>query len=269
MVVIIALCGTVWAQSVDFTSTITFGDSITNKVAPDDAGPHERIFEQNAPLSAQLTDYAFSNADSYEIRAQILAYRDDVTLRTAGKATFLGFQVGGADLMDNLDILTAAPPGDPTADAQVAQTIENIELAIGLLSAKHPDTVISMFTVPDVTLSPELYAVPTELRDNLRAHIEIINTALLPADALPNVVQTDIYALMHELEADPPVLRGVPLGMPPEFGAPSDFYGDSVHPSPVGYAIVANHVMEEINAELGTSLVLYTEDELADLAGIP
>ena len=253
------------AQAIDFSAFVTFGDSISDNdflaVGPD---PHEMVFDNNASASDALFNYAHKGDTTAELPAQLVPYLMDVVDARTPYATLIGLEIGANDLSNMIGPTASNPPGtNPTVDGAVDTIIANTAAATEWLSYRHPDAVIVLWTLIDMTYAPYYSSLLSETQlDNFRAHIERINTAIWLEDARHNVVVVDMFPIFPELFAAPPTLRGTVVGA-------EDLFANSSHPSALGNGFVANTAMARLNDELGESLILLSEDDLADLAGFP
>jgi len=252
------------AQVLDFASTSTFGDSLTDNDAigsgPD---PHEHVFRRNAAIGDALSNYAVSGSTSRDLSPQVRAYRDDVRDGLTDPATFVGIAIGNGDITHHVGALAAEPPGvNPAVDAKLDGTAELIRGTADGIVSHHPGGLLVLWTIGDVTKAPLLEDLTEAEAINVRAHIERVNAEIWLEDARPEVIVFDTYAFMQDLVDEPPILRGTTVTL-------DDLYIDNRHPSALGNALGANEVMQRLDAELGTSLWLFTEEELADIAGFP
>lgn len=78
----------------------------------------------------------------------------------------------------------------------------------------------------------------------------------------------DISSVLTAAILMPPVIAGVPLVPPPYFGFSYAIFADPLHPTAVSNGITANMLITEANMTFDDSIPLYSEDELADMAGL-
>lgn len=263
------------------THVVTFGDSLTHNDLlwrisgnPQDmygADPMEAVFNKGAGSDEELTSYAVGGSESSDLGMQIRAYQFQRMIGHQDKATFFSFEIGGNDILYNIKLLASFTPGtDTSADEVIDSLISNIREDLFLLCRSHPQAQFVIWTIPDVTLTPLLYSTfdPDEA-DNVLAHIELVNQIIREIDQYPFVVVLDLFSLIQEVAAEPPVLFGHQLEPPPAYGYYYDIYADRLHPTAVTNALIANIIIDGINKKWGDNILLYTQEELADLAQIP
>ena len=182
-----------------------------------------------------------------------------------------GYQIGGNDILNNIDLLAQFGVGEsPTADGIINQVLYNQVNQLSLLASTHSGRKAVLWNIPDVTFTPELFGLLTAQEiANLQAHIQRANEFINGLTSLPNVVVIDLYTMLRETVENPPVIFGTPLVPPPAFGNYDHIFADSIHPTAVANAIIANDIIEVINSKWGLTIPLYTEQELAELARIP
>jgi phospholipase/lecithinase/hemolysin len=266
----------------DFTDTVTFGNSLTHNDflgpmhgLPQDMygmDPSEAVFVKGAILGDQLSNYAVAGSQSGHVSAQIDLYELYRFLGFQDKATLIGFEIGSNDVLNNIYLLAASPPGvDPNADAVINNIINNIAQDLTRLYNTHLDAQFIIWLIPDVTVTPDLWndLTPTEI-ENVLAHIERVNRRLRAAGARFNfMVAFDTCTMLQEAVADPPVIFGQQLVPPPAHGDYDHIFADTVHPTAVSNALFANEIITRINEDWNDTIPFYTEEELADLAHIP
>jgi phosphate/sulfate permease len=266
----------------DFTDTVTFGNSLTHNDLlwivygnPPDlygADPMEAVFDKGAVAGDELANYAIAGSESDDVSLQIDLYEFFRILNIQDKATLFGFEIGGNDILNNIGLLAASPPGaDPAADAVIDNIVENMRTDLSRLRATHPAAQFVVWLIPDVTVTPDLWdaLTPGEV-DNVRAHIERVNRIIrLAGDRLDFVVALDTYTTIQEVVWNPPVLFGHALVPPPAWGAYDDIFADDIHPTAVSNAMIANELIGQINAEWNDNIPFYSDEELATLAHIP
>ncbi len=266
----------------DFTDTVTFGNSLTHNdllwIAygnpPDlyEMDPMEAAFSKGAVAGDELANYAVAGSESGDISAQIDTYE---LLRLFGiqdKATLICLEIGGNDILNNVGLLAASAPGeDPAADAVIDAVISNMIQDLVRLRSSHTTTEFVVWTVPDVTLTPDLWdeLTPGEA-GNVRAHVERVNRLIRKAGTrFPFLIAVDIYTLVQYIVDHPPVIFGHQLEPPPAYGDYDHLFADEIHPTAVSNALIANVIIGVINTQWNDDIPSYTQEELADLAHIP
>lgn len=266
----------------DFTDTVTFGNSLTHNDllwivygSPPDlygADPMEAVFDKGAVAGDELVNYAIAGSESKDVSFQIDLYEFLRILNIQDKATLFGFEIGGNDILNNIGLLAASPPGaDPAADGVIDDIIDNMRADLSRLRADHPAAQFVVWLIPDVTVTPDLWdaLTPGEV-DNVRAHIDRVNRIIrLAGDRLDFLVALDVYTAIQQVVANPPVFFGHALVPPPAWGAFDNVFADEIHPTAVSNALIANLLIGEINAGWGDDIPFYTDEELATLAHIP
>jgi lysophospholipase L1-like esterase len=275
---IAALCALV-ARGQDFGRTVTFGDSLTANdlvwlaygTPPGlyGADPAEAVFDKAARRGDVLSSYAVPGSRSQGLVVEAVFYGRRLLNGQQEPATFYHVETGGNDCFDALDRLAAAPPGaDPEADAVRDGLVRRVSGTLALLRLAAPGARCVVWTVPDITLTPKVLArnLSAEETERVRTHLERANMALA-ALADDRTLVFDAYAVSRRLLTLPPVVGGRPLRLPPETGGSDCWFADPVHPTAVANAILANAVIEALNARWGAGIPFYSDAELAALAG--
>lgn len=265
---------------VDFSQTVTFGDSLTNNDFlglvygnPQDmygADPMQAVFQKGAKSGDHLTSYAVASATSDYLQAEIDAYQGALLIGEQDKATLISIEIGGDDVLNNLDLLRAYPPGqNKSADNVINNLIRNIRAGFSRLKNLAPNAKFVLWTLPDVTLTPREWQVntPTETA-NIRAHLRRVNNAIRQLAHSPSVVVADLYTLLQSLVANPPVYYGQALLPPPTHGEYDAIFADEIHPTAVSNALIANAIIRQMNQKLHSTIFLYKPAQLAYLAHI-
>jgi len=248
----------------DFEWTSTYGASATDNDGLDSGrDPFEIVFDQGSSAGDALTNYAQSGSIAAEMLGQFMLYRGDVSSSASERNTFHAVGTSANDVLRQMTGVAANPPGvDAALDETLDRSIHAVLTSTNWLVNNHPDAVLVQWTLPDLTMAPMFESLPPTEVSNMQAHIQRINDEIWTLDAHDNIIVVDFYAFMHDLEASPPVLRGVTVN-------PGDLYVDNKHPNVLGNALAANEIISRINAELGTTIPQLTEDELADIGGLP
>jgi phospholipase/lecithinase/hemolysin len=271
--------GPVTAQNVDFAQTVTFGDSLTSNwligfpfrtsLYGDD--PMERVFDRGAVSGDRLTDYAIPGADSSTLPVEIGIYAGRYLAGAQAQGTLFSFEIGGNDVLDHWDRLSANPPGvDPYADSVIDRLIYRISSELGLLWATHRSALFVVWTIPDVTDTPRHWSDRNTTRGaNFRAHLARVNSLLRLLELLPEFAVLDLESFLRASATSPPVVRSLPLLGPPAYGSYAGLFADQIHPTAVANALLGNEIIREIQARWGDAIVPYGDAELAQLARIP
>ena len=269
------------AAQAELSQVVTFGDSLTHNDllgfangVPQDlfgADPMEAVFDQGARAGDRLDNYAIAGSEAAHVQVQIDLYQQFVRFGLQAPATLFHYEVGGNDLLNNVDLLAAHAPGaDPAADAVIDGILANMTRDLQELAAGAPAAQFVVWTVPDVTMSPEHWGRFSPAQEaNLRAHAERANRRIRRAERDPRVFVFDFYAEGRAMVLDPQVLFGRTINPPPQYGDYDDMFGDSIHPTAVSNASLANAMIAGINAKWNDTIAPYSDEELADLAHIP
>jgi lysophospholipase L1-like esterase len=266
----------------DFTDTVSFGNSLTHNDLlwiyygnPQDlyqADPMEAVFNKGALPGDELVNYAVAGSESGDVSLQIDLYDFFRIIGSQDKATLISFEIGGNDVLNNVGLLAAYAPGENAeADAVIDALLDNMITDFSRLLGSHPNAQFVVWTVPDVTLTPDLWfdLTPAE-GENVRAHIDRVNRLIRKAgERFSYVVAPDVYSLMGVAVNHPPVIFGHPLVPPPAYGEYDHLFADEIHPTAVGNALIANYFIVSMNAKWLDDIPLYSRSELADLAHIP
>ena len=263
------------------TRLVTFGDSLTHndllwiyyqserELYGDD--PAEAAFNKARKAGDTLSSYAIAGSTSQNTGLQISAYELLVLLGQEDRATLIHYEIGGNDILNNAGTLAANPVGtSPSADAIIDNLIANVTSDLTGLSATHPGVRFVVWTIPDITVTPEYCCNLTDAEvANIRQHIERANVFLKGLSSYASVAVLDLYALSQAIVANPPVIFGHQLLPPPAYGDFGDLFADAIHPTAVANALIANAIGKTLKAKWGINIPAYTEQELADLAHIP
>lgn len=277
--VLVAAAPAVLAQA-DFSETVTFGDSLTHNDllwlvygTPSDLygkDPMHAVFSKGAFPGDVLTSYAVGGSESGDIKAQIDVYFVARLFQTQGNATLFNFEIGGNDVLNNIGLLAANPPRvDPAADAVIDNIVTNMKRGLFRLRTNHTSAQFVVWTVPDVTVTPDQWNLNPTQKANVKAHLARINNKIRLLDGYPFVVVLDTEVILRYLVNNPPVLFGRTLVGPPAHGGYDHLFADVIHPTAVSNALLANVMIMRINNKWNDSIPLYTNEELADLAHIP
>lgn len=270
-----------FAQKANFSEMVTFGDSLTHNDLlglyygnPQDLyanDPFQCVFNKGASSGNILTNYAIAGSESSDVSLQIDVYEFLKLIGDQGKATLFGFEIGGNDILDNISLLAAYPPGqNADADAVIDSIKNNIKSDLLRLANSHKGVEFIIWTIPDVTYTPDQwYNLNETQKQNVRAHTERVNRMIRGANnKYRNVVVLDVYNELRIYIENPPVLFGYPLVPPPAYGDYDNMFADEIHPTAVTNAYMANAMIVKINAKWGHNIPLFTDAELADLAHI-
>ncbi len=277
-----SLTSPVWSQ-VDTSHSISFGDSLTDNdylfllfdTDPNiyGADPFQAVFNKAADEADQLANFAVLGSTSADVHQQVESY---VAGRRAGdiqRATLISLQAGGNDFLTEEKLLTLAmfPPGDSeAADTIVNDIRKNLQSSVVRLKVVNRGVHMVVWTVPDVTLTPYVFSfgLGAEAEQNIRLHIERLNRFIRQMGKRPRVAVLDISRILTEVSLNPPVILGTPLLPPPNFGYATAVFADPIHPTAISNGILANEMIRQLNAKFDDNIPFYTEEELADLAGL-
>ncbi len=281
MCVLLLSAQCVFAQA-DFTDFVCLGDSLTHNDLlglaygnPQElygADPAEAVFNKAAGPGDQLSSFAVAGSEGDHFLYQMLMYWVFLTWDMQDPATLFNLEIGGNDVLNNIGVLAASPPGvDPAADAVIDSVIGAVWGPFYWLSSLDPRTRFIIWTLPDVTLSPGVMdrGYSAEQIANIRAHIVRLNNHIWWLSWSPQVLVADVYTHLQQVVANPPIIFGHQLVGPPARGGFDNLFADKIHPTAVGNALVANSIIAKINYKWNDNIPLYSEAELADLARIP
>ena len=279
LLMVLALLTPLAVGQVDFSASITFGDSLTHneligfpfKIDLYGADPMEAVFQKAHLSGDKLTNFAVAGSHVTHGMTQIGVYGVQVISNLRPWATMISYELGGNDLLDEARTLGAGPPGqNPAGDRVIDGLLQNIVEQLYLLYLFHPGAKFLIWTLPDVTYTPDKWDMRlTQEGVNFRAHLARLNNVIRSLEVLPQVVVLDTEALIRQLVLSPPVIRGRTLVGPPSKGGYDNLFADKIHPTAVTNAILANVVLTRMNARWNTRFVTYSETELAALARIP
>ena len=262
---------------VDFTRTVTFGDSLT---ANDQLwtffnlpryrwgmNPMEGLFSRVRQRGSVLRSYAAVGATAPSVATQIQTYQQDVQNGITAPATLLQYEAGLNDVLLNLQTLAAHAPGtNAVADQIVASIVGNIGVQVAVLYATHANPHLVIWTIPDATLLPITYPLLSVTQvSNLRGHITGINTLLRSLDPVPGVLVLDVE-LLWTFMAWNASLMGV--YQPP--GAIVNYlFADPIHPSAFLNAVTSNYLASRISAEWSPLALPFAPSDLSQLLMLP
>jgi len=266
----------------NFTQAVSFGNSLTHNDLlwiyygnpPDlyQMDPMEAVFTKGASPGDVLTNYAVAGSESGDVSQQIDLYELLRLLGSQEKATIFSFEIGGNDILNNDNLLAAHAPGeDPAADAVIDNLIANMLGDLSRLRNSHPNAQFVIWTIPDVTLTPnQWYNLTPGEAENMRAHIGRVNRIVLKAASRYSfVVVLDTYWFLQYVMENPPMILGHQLVPAPAYGDYDNIFADEIHPTAVSNALLANLTAFKINKKWNDDIPFYTSHELADLAHIP
>jgi len=268
-----------WSQ-VDTHRSSSFGDSLTDNESLYElfgtypalygADPFEALFDKAASPGDQLNNYAALGSNSADVLLQIKTYAAARAAKTVERSTLVSIQAGGNDFLDpdNLMYLAMAAPGESRkADAIVNRIRQNLMKSVQAVKKVDKAQVI-VWTVPDVTLTPYwlfFSGLDGVAAENVRLHIERLNRFIRGMGRRKEIAVLDISSVFTSAIFYPPVIAGVELEY---FGGLAAIFADPLHPTAVANAITANALIDEANWIFNDTIPLYSEAELADLAGL-
>jgi len=264
------------AQQLDFKHCICFGDSLTNNdflglvygnpQSLYEEDPFEAVFNKARQAGDTLNSYALAGARSSQIDLQFDTYEFFELLGVAPSATLFSLEIGGNDFFANELLLGAHAPGTNALADQVVDTlVARIEGNLKRMRARAGVEVV-LWTVPDITLTPESAGLSAAQKANIRAHLKRCNDRLLRFRSRSRVAVLDFARLQAAVLASPPVINGTALAPPPAFGDYADIHADTVHPTAVSNALIANAIIDLLNKKYSVNIPFYTEAELTVLA---
>jgi lysophospholipase L1-like esterase len=270
-----------WSQ-VETHRSSSFGDSLTDNeflylifdTASEiyGADPFEAMFDKASGPEDELTNYAVLGSTSADVLRQIKTYAIGRLAKTIDRSTLVSIQAGGNDFLDpgNLMLLAAAPPGVSLAVDSIVDRIR-LNLLKSVQTIKSIDKAqVIVWTVPDVTLTPyaQFIGLGGVAAENVRLHIEKLNRFIRTMAHRKQIAVLDISSVFTEVVLNPPVIAGIPLVPPPYFGESFAIFADPLHPTAVSNGITANAMIHQANTTFNDSIPLYSEAELADMAGL-
>jgi phospholipase/lecithinase/hemolysin len=282
VLLVACLTNPVWSQ-VDTSRSYSFGDSLTDNdylfllFGTDPtiygADPFQAMFNKAADEDDELANFAVLGSTSADVLLQVESY---VAARRAGdvqRATLISLQGGGNDFLTEEHLLTLAlaPPRESVAaDAIVSGIAKNLLSSVLRLKFIDRGVPMVLWTVPDVTLTPYVYSLglDAQAEQNIRLHIERLNRFIRQLGKGRRFAVLDISSVLTEVSLNPPVILGTPLYPPPYFGFATAIFADPIHPTAVSNGILANEMIGQLNAKFDDNIPFYSEQELADLAGL-
>jgi len=277
------LCSTLLAPcialgDVNLREVVCFGDSLTDNqtILPIYKGnppelyghdPMELVFDKNRQGGNELSNYAVAGFTSDLVDLEVELYEFNTFFWWQPDATLFQIEMGGNDIMNNDMLLANNAPGESyQADNVINNIINNWkDYLVDLEEDARPDAKAVFWTVPDVTMTPEYYGKLTpQQEDNIRQHTERANDFVRSFDRFDFVAVLDLYVLITEYVNDPPVIGDITLDGPPDYGESDDLFGDSIHPTAVSNALIANELIALMNDKWNAGFEFYSEAELLD-----
>jgi hypothetical protein len=283
LLLVVLICATPFVAafgSVDFLHVVTFGDSMThNDILWIFSGapramygndPAEAVFLKGARPGDKLTNFAVAGTPSSKVEWEIAAYETQVRQGRIPPATLVNFQIGGQDLLDNIDLLMNNPPGtNPQADAVIDQLIANFLHAVNRIKSAGLGLKIVVWTIGDLSLTPRYFGKLTPQQvSNLEGHTERANRAIRELSIPDRLLVFDLYNIQQYFTVNPPVIAGFQIVGPPQFGLYWALFADSIHLTEVTNAILADVIIISMNDQWSSAIPEYTESELAQMARI-
>ncbi|MFQ5413308.1 MAG: thrombospondin type 3 repeat-containing protein [Phycisphaerae bacterium] len=234
------------------------GDSLTD--TPVARGPNhaEHI---TARLGVPLLNVAVSGATT-----RTLLEQGQHTQAIAAGATLAFLWIGGNDMLLDFTIETAF--GD---DSFVPDSIANWATAADALLDS--GAVVITANIPDLSKLPgtvNLFGADLQpVFDNIRAVTMSFNAALQDAADERGIVVVDVFNLFDQQLGGTPDVCGVPVGLPPASGEPTDFFFDDIHPTSYAMGLITNEFITAMNNVCGTDVGLLVQAQLGGLAGLP
>jgi hypothetical protein len=189
---------------------------------------------------------------------------------TAGNVTLGLFLIGNNDYagvasnIANGSFSGAALVNFQNTVASNIETATNSALTAGIQG-------FLLASVPDLTFEPlaaSIAANPAQ-KALVENSISAVNAQLLSYTAAHHIGYVDFYGFANSLGPVTSItVGGVPISLVNTGSDPHDFFLDGVHPGIVGNAIIGNLWMAAINKEYGTSLTLFTDQQILTLAGL-
>jgi len=269
------------SAQVDFSRMISFGDSLTHNDIlgavydhPQDLygqDPFEAMYSKGAVEGDNLRNFAIAGSVSANMGFQIFLYQFYRNISDLPPATLIGFEIGGNDVLNNRHLLKAHYPGTYfEADDVIDELIANIKESMLWLYETNPGSRFIIWTIPDVTLTPSVMNnsfSPEEL-DNIQAHIQRANADIRRAMNHPDILIFDLYTFIQEFVTDPPEIMGQQLIPPPLNGQYDHLFADSIHPTAVANALIANAIIDDMSEKWQTDIAFFSMSELAEMAHV-
>lgn len=270
-----------WSQ-VDTSHSVSFGDSLTDNDSlfllfgtnPQiyGADPFEAVFNQASEPGDSLSNRAVLGSTAEQVFGQVIDYAGSRWSGVLAPATFISLQAGGNDFLTTEILLTlaTAPPGDsPEADRIVNGIRLDLLKSLLLLRFTDRQAAIVVWTVPDVTLTPLVLSLGLDAQSlqNVRLHIERLNRSIRVLAFQRRIAVLDISRVLSEVAMNPPIIDGVPLFPPPQFGFGAAVFADPIHPTAVANGILANELITTLNLKFDDQIPVYTDSELGQLIG--
>jgi len=281
-VILLWIAGTVCAADGAslFRSVVTFGDSLTHNdvlgIAYDNPqslygrDPMEAFFDKAAVAGDELASFAVAGSKAENLKAQLAAYAAAVELDLVRKGSLFSIEIGGNDLMDEIDRLARNPPRvRPATDRIINRIVDSMRSASAFLRKTHPKARLILWTLPDVTQIPKFWdEFSPQQQENIRAHILRGNRAIRRLAVDSRVIVLDLYEVLRRTAETPPVLLGHPLLPPPARGEYDCVFADAIHPTAVANALIANEAIQTARTAWGLTVPLFSERQLAKMARI-
>ena len=272
---------TAWSQ-VDLSRAVSFGDSLSDNdslfllfgtdPAIYGADPFESAFNRASGPDDSLTSYAVLGSTSEDVLGQVIDYTISRWLGREPRATLVSLQAGGNDFLTEEILLTlaTAPPGvNASVDRLVNRIQRNLLKSVLLVRFVDRNASVVVWTVPDVTLTPFVLSLGLDRQSmaNVQLHINRLNQGIRQLQRQRRIAVLDIASVLTAVSIDPPTIDGITLTPTPFFGFGSAVFADPIHPTAVANGLLANELIETLNARFDDDIPPYTEAELRELIG--
>jgi len=237
------------AGAVSFATVVAVGDSLTR--AQTNAFP-----QVTRQLGVPLHNLAVNGATTTSLLA------DQLDAAVTLEPTFVFIWIGGNDIKN-----------DPLSFAQgnIDPWIENFETAVdALLDSGATVMTANLF---DLGLAPWIYQQGLDVTPELLDVIDLLtrnwNDHIEASAATRGVPVVDVYSLFERMAAGELTVAGQEFILAPERGLGMHLFNDTMHPSLVARAIIANEIIATMNLEYGLDVEPISEEQLAEIAGVP
>ena len=260
----------------DFSSFVTIGDRYTDNDwgrprSMYGADPFEALFDKASVSSDVLSNFAEGGTTTDDLPRMIDDYRDAVDNGSIQQATMFGIEIGTNDMFNIIHQIKNVVAGqDPSVDALVNGILNKLKISTKYLLDTHPQALIILWNLETARCWPAFPNITNAQWNNIDTHYQRVNQLIAQAPRYSSrILVLNMYQVFGRLCTQPTILRGVELKRPPQWDGWDYVCADPFHPTAVSNAIIANQMIRDINSATGTSIPLYTENELADLARIP
>lgn len=255
----LALCPSL-AGAATFDQVVALGDSLTK--AQTNGFPRAM-----ARMGQPFTNLAVNGATSDTL------LDDQLGPALALDPTFAFVWIGGNDIKNDYwgvyDEQAATLLGNVTTTVDALLSSGATVVMANYFDYGLPPWIYDLAVEEFGSLTPEVLAQLAPVLDEIDELTRTLNGELQAIADARGIPVVDIYTLFEDMASCSYTIGGQCFILAPEDGTGMHLWNDSMHPSIVARAVIANEIMAVLNEEYGVAVNPYSEAELAAIAGIP